>query len=128
MINYIYHEENKFIEVKVSGKLCVQDVIKHYNKISKDNSLPNNLVSIIDCRNACFDIEEDELDDMVLTYDSVKNALKRFYSIKEAIVVDKPFETAVATIFSQINIGKYSCIVCNTPEKAMDQAKYWRSN
>jgi GTP-binding protein EngB required for normal cell division len=119
MINYTFHKEYNLLEVKVSGKLCIQDVIKHYNTLSNHNSLPNNLVSIIDCRNANFETDSQEIDDMNQIFESVKNALKKFDRIKEAIVVDKPFETAVATMFSEIADKKYSCSIFSTLEGAL---------
>ena len=48
--------------------------------------------------------------------EAIKESLKRYRTIKEAILVDKPFETAVAKVFQLFNskIKNYSFDVFST--------------
>jgi len=115
MINYQFNDKFQIVEVNVSGVITIKDIIDHYYNISKDDSLPNNLKEIIDCRNAQFDIDLKNID---LTYKSVKKALEAYDTIKEAILVDKPFETVVAMLFVRINANSknYCCRVFSTED------------
>lgn len=99
---YLYNEMLRILETETQGIIIIDDIISHYTKIMDDSTLPRNLKVLIDCRGTQFDIEVGEIS---LTKDVVKKALLKYNSIKEAILVDEPYETVVATLFKQYNLS-----------------------
>ncbi len=122
MRNYSYNEKSKILELRTIGVIKIDDIISHYAELNDDGSLPRNLKVLIDCRGTQLDIKVNEIS---LTKDSVKKVLLKFKSIKEAILVDKPFETVVATLFKDYNsdLESYSFRIFCTE----NAAKNWLS-
>ena len=117
MKNYSYNEKSMILETGTIGILKIEDIISHYEKINNDDSLPRNLKVLIDCRGTQLDVTVDEIN---LTSDVVKKALLIYNYIKEAILVDKPYETVVATLFENYNsyFESYSFRVFSTENAA----------
>jgi hypothetical protein len=115
MIDYVYNSKSKILEVKVSGDLNIEGIIGHYNRIARNDALPDTLKILIDCRSAAFDVDINSIES---TTEAVKESLKKYKIIKEAILVDKPFETAVAKVFQLFNskIENYSFEVFSTED------------
>lgn len=122
MRHYSYNKKSKILETVTFGVLNIEDIINHYEQITNDDSLPKNLMVLIDCRGTKFDIKVDEIS---LTKDVVKKALLKFKLIKEAILVDKPFQTVIATLFENYNsdVESYSFRIFSTE----NAARYWLS-
>ncbi len=102
MREYSYNEKSMILETKTTGILKIVDIISHYEKITLDDSLPRNLKELIDCRGTQFDLN---LDEIKLAINAVKNAILKYNYIRESIIVDEPFETAVAIFFENISTG-----------------------
>lgn len=104
------------------GVLKIDDILSHYAKINDDGSLPRNLNVLIDCRDSQLDVK---LDEISLTKDIVKKVLLNFKSINEAIIVNKPYETVVATLFEDYNseLESYNFEIFSTE----NAARYWLS-
>lgn len=100
MKKYSYNEQSKILETGTTGTIKIDDIFSHYAKIYDDGSLPRNLKVLIDCRDTHLDVKANEIS---LTKDIAKKTLLKFKSINEAIIVDKPNETVVATIFEHYN-------------------------
>lgn len=94
------NEKLMILEIEMQGVITIDDIILHYTNIMDDKTLPRELKVLIDCRSTQMDINVDEISS---TIDAVKKALLKYNSIREAILVDKPFETVVATLFEQYN-------------------------
>jgi len=99
MKQYTYNEKEKLLELDASGEMKIIDIIEHYEYLITESSFPSNLKVLIDCRNVNFKIDPDE---MPLCLIAVNNSLKKFNRLTEAIIVDKPYETVIATMFSQL--------------------------
>lgn len=102
MIEYSYNDRDLILEVNVTGTLTIETIISHYERITNDVSLPRILRVLIDAKSAKFDIK---MDDIKSTTDGVTKALQRYIYISEAILVDKPYATAVALLFNNNNGG-----------------------
>jgi hypothetical protein len=115
MIDYVYNSRSKILEVKVTGDISIEGIIGHYNYIAENDALPDILRILIDCRGAAFDVDINSIES---TTEAVKKSLKRYKIIKEAILVDKPFATAVAKIFQLFNskIKNYSFEIFSTED------------
>ncbi len=95
---YSYNEKSNLLELHTMGVMQVGDIISHYVHIRKDPTLPKKLKVLIDARGAQLDLR---IEDIALTNDAVKEALLNFDSLREAIIVDKPYETVIATMFER---------------------------
>ena len=117
MNSFQFNIELNVLETKKTGAQTILNIIEHYNEITKNNNLPKILNVIIDCRGASFDIKANEID---YTQEAVNNALNKYERIKEAILVDKPYETAIATLFKNYNsdLKSYSFKIFSTEEAA----------
>lgn len=117
MIEYSYNYRDLILEVNVTGTLTIETIISHYERITNDVSLPRILRVLIDAKSAKFDIK---MDDIKSTTDGVTKALQRYIYISEAILVDKPYATAVALLFNNNNGGldSYDFQVFNTENAA----------
>ncbi len=100
MRTYYYNKQNNILETKVKGNLSITDIINHYLEISKSEYPTKHLQILIDCREADFEITPIEIS---YTVNALKRALINYDSIQESILVNKPFETAVATLFRRYN-------------------------
>lgn len=112
-----YYEELKMLKTVYQGVMKIDDIISHYLKILDDSSLPRDLKVLIDCSSAQFDVNVDEIG---LATDIVKKALLKYNSIREAVLVDKPHETVIATLFEKYNsaLESYSFAVFSTETAA----------
>ncbi len=119
MNTYHFNKELNIYETKYTGLLTILNIIDHYNRIAKNNKLPKILNTIIDCREAQFDIKTNEIN---YTKEAVKSALNKYEKIKEAIIIDKPYETAIATLFKNYNayLKSYSFKIFSTEEAAIN--------
>ena len=120
MRDYYYNEKLDILETRTLGILRITDIIHHYDKLINIVNLPNCLKVLIDCRGSKLDVKIDEISS---TNDAVKKALSKFENIQEAILVDQPYETVVATLFENYNadIIEYRFKVFCTEEAA----KHW---
>ncbi len=117
MRTYTFNQNTKLLELKVSGTVTIEDLMNHYLVIEGDDVLPRDLKVLIDCRNTVFDMQVREIANSI---EKLKNALRKYNSITEAIIVDQPFETAFSTFFSECSKSARSYIfqVFSTEEAA----------
>lgn len=117
---YLYNEKLNILVVKTKGTLRITDIINHYNELTNNVTFPNNLKVLIDCRGTQLNIKINEIS---FVNGALKNALNKYENIQEAILVDKPYETVVATLFKDYNVDlkKYSFKIFYTE----DAAKSW---
>ncbi len=117
MVNFSFNEDSMTLEATYTGILTVEGIISHYTKIHDDKSLPRDLKVFIDISDTQMDLKVDEI---AQTYDAVKNAILAYHSIKEAILVDKPYETVVAMLFEKHHsrLKTYSFRVFSTESAA----------
>jgi len=95
---YSFNEEDGILELKTEGLMKVKDIISHYVHITSDDSLPEKMKVLIDSRGTRMDLR---VEDIALTNEAVKQAMRKFRFLKEAIIVDKPYETVIATMFER---------------------------
>ena len=118
MTSYSYNENTNTLNLKIEGVIKVDVIINHYDDVINDDSYPKNLKVFIDCRKAVFDIDSQILH---TTLDIVKNSIKRFESLKEAIIVETPNVAAIASLFKMLhsNVENYDFNIFNTDEAAI---------
>ncbi|MCG8702242.1 MAG: STAS/SEC14 domain-containing protein [Bacteroidales bacterium] len=119
MINYHYSNETGILLTVTEGSISVDDIINHYNTLLKSEYLTKKLKVLIDCRNTKINCRPSQVEN---TTKHVKKVLQKFDRLEEAIVVDLPYETAIATLFKNVNSGysNYHIKIFVTPEAAMN--------
>ena len=117
MIEYLYDNKLEILKTNSKGILRIDDIVSHYYTIAKNNILTENLKILIDCRETKFDVEPDEI---ILINDAVKKALNKYAYIKEAILIEQPYETVLATIFEKgIKLDHYNFKIFSTENAAL---------
>ena len=98
MIKFSYNEEVGVLHTTTGGDLSIDEILGHYEEIRKNNAYPRDLKVIIDCRSTRMVVK---LDDVSRIVEAAKNTLLKYDSLREAILITKPYETVVATLFEQ---------------------------
>lgn len=117
MIEHYYNEQDKILEVTVPEIITSDMISEHYKKVRLNKDLPRNLKIFIDARNKSFAFGIDDVD---VIRESLSDALKTFDSIREVILVDEPYTTAISVMFSKYNkmFDNFSFLVFSTYEGA----------
>jgi len=102
MIKYTFNKQINIIELIAQDIITIDQIISYYLSISKDKSLPRNLKTLVDCTNGKLqiDLNKKEIEQASL---ALNTAIEVFDSIQEAVVVDKPYNTVVTTLFRDFN-------------------------
>ena len=119
MLEHSFNNKTNCLETNASGILLIEEIIQHYDKIAMDDSLPRILKVLIDTKGTQFDIN---IRDMRLPLNAVKKAVLKYKCIKESMIVDEPFSTAIAMTFEEFGseIDAYEFKVFNTYKAARD--------
>ena len=119
MLKYSYNNKLNILEIKATGTNRVTDIIKHYTYLAENNSFPKNLNFLIDSKDAKIEINPDELSQI---FKPLLKTIKKYDVLYEAILVDKPYETAITTLFeTQLKtFQNYKFNIFNTQEAALD--------
>jgi hypothetical protein len=99
-ISYHFDKEKNILISTITDILVIEDIINHYKLIENDESLPRNLKVLIQGKDFIFDIKGPEIKS-VSKY--VISALSKYNSIKEAIVLEHSYSTAIGLIFKEGN-------------------------
>ena len=117
MINYAFDDNTKTLRIRVEGKVSVEEIASAYNQIASETPFTESLKVLTDCRGAHFDFKLNQIKEI---YNAAKLVLDSYSSIKDAIVIDKPYETAIATLFKEpIQLENYNFNIFTTDEAAM---------
>jgi hypothetical protein len=98
MINFSYDDELDVLQTKTGGDLSIEEILGHYDEIRENDSYPRDLKVIIDCRSTRLVVK---LDDVSRIVEVAKNTILKYHRLREAILITKPYETVVATLFEQ---------------------------
>lgn len=122
MINYRFNTETDILEARAEEAITINDIIAHYRELSDNHSYPFSLKVLIDCRGTNFEVNHGDIEQ---THDAVKEAITKYTHIREAIVVDQPHSTVVASLFqsSYYDLKKYSFMIFSTVDAAMSWLK-----
>lgn len=114
-----YDQENEILEVKIIKEIGTDGIIEYYTELSDNDNLPKEIKTLIDCRGAKFNLMPSEIQ---LPMYALENALKKFDRITEAILVDQPYETVIATLFQEFisERNNYEFMVFCTEEAARE--------
>jgi hypothetical protein len=102
MIKHSFNKQLEIMELVALDVVTVDQIIEYYINISKDNSLPRDLKTRIDCTkaNLQIDFKKNEIEKARF---ALQKAINVFDSIHEAAIVIEPYETAVTMLFREFN-------------------------
>jgi methyl coenzyme M reductase beta subunit len=102
-ISYHFDKEKNILVSTITNVLVIEDIINHYKLIENDESFPRNLKVLIQGKDFLFNIKGPEIK-AVSEY--VISAISKYKSIKEAIVLENSYSTAIGYIFEEGNKHK----------------------
>jgi hypothetical protein len=118
MLELSFDKEKKILRTITGGDIGVKDMLKHYNAIVENELFPRRLNVLINCIGTSCTTKPDEIE---IFYNKVKEAVKKYEWIREAILVDQPYETAFVILFEKLmQIEKYEFKVFHTENVAMN--------
>lgn len=103
MIFTNFIEEINLLEVKYEGIISVEELIEYINETRSNESYPRDLRIITDARNVKMDFNPNDLNKIV---EANTKSLKKYNSITDAFVIDKPKETALSLLFQELSKNK----------------------
>lgn len=118
-MKYLFNSDPQYLNVVVDEIIKIEDVQNHYDLLALSHFPQKDLKVLINCKNSRFRIQRDEIQTVDLAF---KKALMRYNSIQEAIIVDKPYKTVIASLFEQYfpDHIKYLFKIFCTEEAALD--------
>lgn len=96
MFDYDYNSQYNILKAKANKVLTISGIRNHYKFLEENRNLPKVLKVLIDCRTTKMDVNPEEIKGLS---NQLEITTTRFESLREAILVKKPFETAIAQIF-----------------------------
>lgn len=115
---FLHDEELKILRVRYPGMLTKEEIIAHYDELRTNSSFHRNIRILIDCRNSTFTVKPEEVPELTA---AARDAVRKFDSVKEAMMVTDPYETVIVTLFEKgINIPNYRFRVFYTEEAALN--------
>ena len=115
---FLHDEELKILRVRYPGMLTKDEIIAHYDELRTNSSFHRNIRILIDCRNSTFTVKPEEVPELTA---AARDAVRKFDSVKEAMMVTDPYETVIVTLFEKgINIPNYRFRVFYTEEAALN--------
>jgi len=109
MIKHSFNKQLEILELVALDVVTVDQIIEYYISISKDDSLPRDLKTLIDCTKAKLqiDLKKNEIEKARV---ALQKAINVFDNMREAAIVVEPYETAVSMLFCEFShdIKNYS--------------------
>ncbi len=103
MLQNTYYRKANLIELKAKGDISLHDIMMHYTYLQSISDKHEFLRVLIDTRGSKIGIVPDDLD---LVLPVLLKTTQKLSFLKEAIIVDIPQSTVIATIFKD----KYSSV------------------
>ncbi len=99
MITYEFNTKLGILETTLTDKIGIDEIVQYYNQLKGNNDLPRNLKNLIDSNNAQYTFQDKDLTKIA---DVIKELLEQHTFLKEAIVQNSPYETAMAMLYERM--------------------------
>lgn len=117
MIKLVYDNNLEILKMSSAQNVNVGDIFNVYEEIKKSNIFPNNLKILIDSRDVKWDIVINETTKITKI---IRNVLNKYATLKEAILINRPDETAIAMLVQHsANFDKYKLEIFYTEKAAL---------
>jgi len=103
MISSIYDKKKGILITKKHGIITLNDIIEDIILVGQNTDLPENLKILTDVTEAEYRFRESEIP-ILVKY--VKETLRKFESVKEALIQNDPYVTALSMIY-QFNLKEF---------------------
>ncbi len=121
MIQFNYDKQANILISLAKDEVGLAQIKEHYLYIRDNARLPRRLNVMIDGRLSRFKIDINDLEQMRAF---VKDCISGYANVREAFVVDKPYETTIALLFEEaVQLPNYHFRIFSTEEAAL----YWLS-
>ncbi len=95
MITYSFEKNKNLILVNAGEFIQLNDISSYYEHLNSYQNSLKDIAVLIDCRKTKFDIDIRRIGEIG---NSIEKTCSFYETIREAMLIDKPFETAVAII------------------------------
>lgn len=117
-MEYYYDNDIKVLTYNASGQIEKSYIINFYKHMGENDTYPRTLKTLIDARECTYKFEISDMDEM---FAALTDALENYTMVREAIVVEKLFETVFATLFAEGMVHpKYKFKVFSTRQAALN--------
>lgn len=96
-MGFIFNKDTDILVYKTKGIIDKNHIIDFYRHMAVDLSYPRKLKTLIDATDCQFEFEIKDLREL---FKELVLAFEKYDSLYEAIVVSKPYETVIATLFA----------------------------
>ena len=121
MINHKYNTDTNILEVVYSGRITNKDLENFGEYIMNEKQLPRNLNILTDAGKAIYDLERINFRKMVK---DMEKHLQPYIFVKNALIHEKPNETAVSMIFERNSLfSNYKQKIFCTKKAALNWLK-----
>ena len=118
MITREYEAKSSTLKAKYSGNLTLDELLEYINHLSESDEYDRRLYIFTDGFEAKVDFPVDAIESIM---ELTAKTLQRYASVREAILIDNPLETAYATHYQSMNeISNYAVRVFSTVEAARE--------
>jgi len=103
--------------VEPEDQLSPQFIIDYYRNLEKNDTYPENLKALCITKASGYPQMTRDVEEIV---DALKDACKKYETLKEAFLVEDPFMTVITTLFSEkADIPNYRSRIFSTEEAAI---------
>ena len=108
MIEINYNKKEDIIYVKRVGQISSKDIIKYIQEIDKQFKNHKTLYVLTDTRGSRTLFNQN---DLALFVAEIKKRIEPYHNVREANIVDNPYDTALGMIYEYIasEIEKFKC-------------------
>jgi len=114
---YRFDADSGILEAELPAKIDIMSVRAHYETLENLDQRPENLKVLLLAGDTEFHFKENALPLFSVAAEAV---VDKYKSVKEAIVVSRPNETIVATLFSEISIINFEFRVFHSDSDARE--------
>lgn len=90
----------EYYRVVFDKELHKAGIIEYYQYLRDARALPRKMKILIDTSSCRFTVKTAEISQLNI---AMKEAVREFDFLKEAIIVTQPYETVIATLFAEAN-------------------------
>ncbi|MDF1550711.1 MAG: STAS/SEC14 domain-containing protein [Bacteroidales bacterium] len=122
MIEISYNNQEDIIYVRRVGEISSEDIFKYINEIDKQFENHKTLYVLSDTRGSQTLFHQN---DLVLFVAEIKKRIGPYKKVREASIVDNPYDTALGMMYEYIasEIDKFKCKAFSTEEAAKSWLK-----
>lgn len=122
MIEISYNNQEDIIYVRRVGKITSEDIFTYINEMDRQFNSRKTLYVLSDTRGSETLFNQN---DLALFVAEIKKRIGPYHKVREANIVDNPFDTALGLMYEYIasEIEKFKCKAFSTEEAAKSWLK-----